>query len=279
MANAIEELYPDRLEELSGLLATHWEQAREPLQAARWSARAATWAGRHHPNDALLHWRRVHALLRDLDEPEEVRGLRLAACLWILQLGWRLGLDEAEVERVFEEARGLAEKSGDKSSTALVYLAHGITVGMGGDHERALELSVRTRALAAEAGNRSVELSTGPSYWLYLAGRLHEAHADAEQVLSRYDGDVTIGREVLGFSAYIWALMWLGTILMPELGRVEEGRRLRAQALDLAQEHEDLELLGWVHTNWVNSAVASGEPEDALDHARKGVEIAERLGS
>jgi class 3 adenylate cyclase/tetratricopeptide (TPR) repeat protein len=279
VAQAILKLYPDRLEELSGLLATHFEHAREPLEAARWSARAAAWAGRHHPTDAFRHWRRVHALLQDADEPKEASGLRLAACLWILQLGWRLGLDEAEIERVFEEARGLAEASADKSSMSVVFHAHAIAVGMAGDHERALELSLRCRALAAEAGNRSVELSGGPSYWLWLGGRLQEAFDETEALLPSYEGDVEIGKDVIGFSPYIWALMWLGTVVVPELGRVEEGRRLRTQALELADAHGDLELLGWIHSNWVNSAVASGEPEDALDHARKGVDIAERLGS
>jgi ATP/maltotriose-dependent transcriptional regulator MalT len=60
---------------------------------------------------------------------------------------------------------------------------------------------------------------------------------------------------------------------------VNEARQMRDRALGLAESHGDLELLGWIHTNWVNLAVATGEPEDALDHARKGVDIAERLGS
>ena len=279
VAKAITEVYPERLEELAGLLANHWEQARDPLEGARWSARAAAWAGKHHPADALRHWHRVKALLRDAEDSEEARGLRLAACLWILQLAWRLGVDEAEAEAVFEEARELAERSGDKSSMAMVLLAHAIAVGMTGDIERALELSQRSRQLAAEAGNRAVELSSSSSYWLYLAGRLREAGDELEEWLPRYEEDVAIGRDVLGFSPYIWALCWLGGTVLPEVGRVEEGRRMRDQALELAEAHEDLEVLGWIHTNWVNFSTALGEPEDALDHARKGVDIAERLGS
>ena len=34
----------DKLDERSALLAQHWEAAGEPLEAARWSARAAAWA-------------------------------------------------------------------------------------------------------------------------------------------------------------------------------------------------------------------------------------------
>ncbi len=137
VAGAIEELYPDRLDELAALLANHWEQAHDPLAAARWSARAAAWAGQLHPADALSHWHRVHAQLSGEEDSEEVRGLRFASCLWILQLGWRFGLEEREIEDVFEEARELAE---DDSSMSLVFLAHGIAVGMAGDIVRAAEL-------------------------------------------------------------------------------------------------------------------------------------------
>jgi class 3 adenylate cyclase len=45
VAEALEELYPDKLDERAALLAQHWEAAGDPLAAARWSARAAAWVG------------------------------------------------------------------------------------------------------------------------------------------------------------------------------------------------------------------------------------------
>ena len=106
-----------------------------------------------------------------------------------------------------------------------------------------------------------------------------EAAADLEHYIPLYEGDVTRSREILGFSPYIWCMMWLGVAVLPELGRLEEARRLRDQALELAVAHGDVEVEGWAHSNFPIVAWASGEPEDALDHARKGIEIGERLGS
>ena len=40
-----------------------------------------------------------------------------------------------------------------------------------------------------------------------------------------------------------------------------------------------MEILGWSHGNYSTVAFFSGDPELALDHTRKGVEIAERLGT
>ena len=49
IARALQELDPDRLDEHAALIAQHSEAAGEPLEAARWHARAAVWAGFSDP--------------------------------------------------------------------------------------------------------------------------------------------------------------------------------------------------------------------------------------
>ena len=53
------ELEPERHDELAALIAQHMEEGGETLEAARWSARAAYWAGHSRPQDALRLWREV----------------------------------------------------------------------------------------------------------------------------------------------------------------------------------------------------------------------------
>ena len=48
-ARAMIELEPDRLDELAALVAHHIEEGGETLEAARWHARAAHWAGHSRP--------------------------------------------------------------------------------------------------------------------------------------------------------------------------------------------------------------------------------------
>ena len=50
---------PERHDELAALIADHMEQGGETLEAARWSARAAYWAGHSRPRDALRLWHEV----------------------------------------------------------------------------------------------------------------------------------------------------------------------------------------------------------------------------
>jgi len=61
-------------------LAQHWEAAGETLEAARWHARAAAWAGSGDPTQALLHWRRARELADTLPESAETVARRSRSC-------------------------------------------------------------------------------------------------------------------------------------------------------------------------------------------------------
>jgi ATP/maltotriose-dependent transcriptional regulator MalT len=89
---------------------------------------------------------------------------------------------------------------------------------------------------------------------------------------------VEFGRQVLGFSTVIWGVLFRGFTLV-DLGRLEEADRDLHRGLQLAREHHDVESLGWAHGNFAWFAYYSGDPGDALAHAREAVSVAERLGS
>ena len=82
------ELEPERHDELAALIAHHMEEGGETLEAARWSARAAYWAGHSRPRDALRLWQKVSELAEELEEDEETAALAINSRL--LQLAVRL---------------------------------------------------------------------------------------------------------------------------------------------------------------------------------------------
>ncbi|MCK5481662.1 MAG: AAA family ATPase, partial [Gammaproteobacteria bacterium] len=55
-ALAIETIHPDRQDEFAGLVAYHWEKAKDPLKAARWHRRAARVAGFAEIQTTFFHW-------------------------------------------------------------------------------------------------------------------------------------------------------------------------------------------------------------------------------
>jgi len=269
---------PDRLDENAGLVSNHWEQAREPVQAAHWGARAAIWAGQSHPADALRHWRRVRTLLQDEHDDPEAAGLALGASLWILQFGWRQGLSDDEVETVWREGMALSERTGNTWAKTVLYGSHALSRGMVGAVSEALEYSLEGQRLARELQDLELEMSGGANYWLALLGETRATIESVTERIERMGEDYDLGRRVLGFSTLIWSTFFLGLVLT-ENGRIDEARTTVDRALRLARDHDDIESLAWAHTQYAMLDYFSGEVRDGLEHARAGAEIAERIGS
>src|SRR6187551_518545 len=130
VARAMIELNPDRHEELAALIANHLEEGEETLEAARWAARAAHWAGNSRPNDALRLCRSVTALVTGLDPSPETDALALTSRLLQLDYAWRLGMERDEVARLEAEAEQIATRIGDLRSLALLQMLRSARPGL-----------------------------------------------------------------------------------------------------------------------------------------------------
>ena len=219
VADALEEVYADRLDELAALVANHREQAGDVLAAARWSARAAAWAGQHHPADALRHWRHVRSLV---SEPEAA-ALGATACAWILQLGWRLGVSEDEVEEVHAQGTSLAESIGASAMHAAIHSSAGTARGMAGGVEQALRHFQEALSVAEGAEELELQIASGAAYWRSVTGELQEALRENDDLIARAGDRFELGRELVGFSMPIFCMFFRGGLLA-DLGRLEEGR-------------------------------------------------------
>ncbi|MGN6587281.1 MAG: ATP-binding protein, partial [Solirubrobacterales bacterium] len=120
-ARALIELNPpDRYDELSALIADHLRQGGEPLEAARWSARAAYWAGHSRPHDARRLWHQVMELVDGLEENGETAAMAVHSRLLQLQYAWRIGMSREEEEQLAAEAEEIATRQNDLHSLALL---------------------------------------------------------------------------------------------------------------------------------------------------------------
>jgi class 3 adenylate cyclase/tetratricopeptide (TPR) repeat protein len=279
VARAIAAQYPERLDERAALLAGHWEAAGESLQAARWHARAAAWAGSGDPTQALGHWRKVRELADTLGESAETTALGLTARISLLNYGWRLGISREEAETVFTEAERMAAKAGDIRSRAILLYVYGTVRGTGdGNVREYARLGRQAFALAEESGDPALCIAVAnSSYALYCIGEHREAVANFDRVIELACGDPTVGAGIIVGCPYAWCHVFKGGVLV-ELGKLEEARRLIEQGRKIASEQGDIETVGWSH-NWsVWLAYFQGEPEGTLGHARQALEIAERIG-
>jgi len=281
VARIIAELYPDRLDEQAALIAHHWEEAGEALEAARWHGRAAQWAGMTHLAEALRHWRKVRELLERIPESAETMGLGLAARIQILNVEWRLGGSEEETAGTFAEGKALAERIGDPRLLARLLAAYGPVIGLRGDVQGRLNYGTEAVRVADQSDDAGLKAAcrTGMFTGLWYGGRLRESLQANEQGLALTSEDPRLGAGVLGYSPYIFFVGIRGFPLA-EMGRFAEAAASLERAAQLARQHGEAEILGWVHAIYVALAWLSGQgPQAALGHARHAVEIAEKIGS
>jgi adenylate cyclase len=282
VASAIAETARDRLDEQAAAVAHHFEEAGKALEAARWHQRAARWIGFSDAFGAVQHWRRVHELAGSLARSSETRGLVIEACTRTLIVGWRAGLAQEEVEKVFRTGMESAREAGDAGAQARLLdgyaMAKSSTVS--GDYDEFAGLISQAIALAEQTDDRGLQLALHQRLcWTQtMAGNYHEALPSTEQAIERSGGDVKLGFDVIGWSPYLLLLCLRGAILTG-LGRLNEAARALALALDRSREENDRESSVYAVIFLAELAARRGDPEAQLRHAREMVELTDRPGS
>jgi class 3 adenylate cyclase/tetratricopeptide (TPR) repeat protein len=278
VARSLSAHYPEHLDERAALLAQHWEAAGETLEAARWHARAAAWAGSNDPAQSLDHWRKVRELADAQPESEETTALGLRARISSLNYGWRLGISHEETETLFNQAEQIASQAGDVRSRAILLASYAIVKGLSdGDLREYVRLARQAMALAEESGDPALYVGLATPFALFLVGEYREGVAICDRAIELADGDPTLGAGILYGCPYAFYCAFKG-FLLAELGELEEGRRLIERGRKIAREQGDVEVVGWSHMYSAWMAYFAGEPEAALGHAQQALEIAERIG-
>jgi class 3 adenylate cyclase/tetratricopeptide (TPR) repeat protein len=278
-ARAMIELDPDRLDELSSLVAHHLEAGGEALEAARWSARAAFWAGHTRPQDALQLWQRVTALTDALEETEETAALAVSSRMLQLEYAWRLGMDREEADALAAEATEIAQRMGDRHSLALLKL---LTTARPGAAEHSAEWIAAAREaidLADETHDPALRIAvrSAGAYAYMCAGDLDGLERTADELLDLTEGDPALGAGIIVDCPIAWGLM-AKAVALRERDRPDEAEELLDEALRLTAEHADPETEGWALGSKCLLLADRGETEAALAMARRNCELTERLG-
>jgi predicted ATPase len=155
VARVIAELEAAKLDEQAALLAYHWEQAGDALEAAGWHRRAAEWAGMNHPDEALRHWQSVRRLLGSVAETPAVLVQRAIACAQAMSIVMRAGGSPEELEALSREGTALAARTEEPHAVALVLHACGFLKAMRGQPDALDAIRGAVRAADANRGRWS----------------------------------------------------------------------------------------------------------------------------
>ena len=278
-ARALIELNPERHDEQAALIAQHFEQGGAMLEAARWNARAAHWAGYSHPRDALRLWGKVTELTTELPESEETAALGVFSRLLQLDYSWRLGMEKERVDELIREAREIATRTGDLRSLTMLELLEAGRPGLDRHTTEWIAAVRETIALADESGDDALRMAmrTAGSYAFLCGGDYKPCEQLLDEALDIAGDDRGLGNGLVIGCPYAWAIMAKG-LIQRDRGEFDAAEEDFATALRIAGEHGDTETEGWTRGNHATMLAYRGDLDQALGLAERNYELIERLG-
>jgi class 3 adenylate cyclase/tetratricopeptide (TPR) repeat protein len=290
VAEALERLFPDRIEEQVGLLAHHWERAGVNDKAVSYLIQAGDYGRKSYAcTEAIAHYDMALELAESTSLPDTIlaaiherRGQTFASIdnlsaarhdlYWVLEWARRRGDRVKEAETLLElisplltgheldqahacaqEAHAIAAALGDNRLIARSTGALGAALCVRGDLERA-----RDYLQTALAAVQAFEVRDWPTEILqyYLLERYWRG--DFGEVLDRVDEFLAVA-EATRTPALTYGIHLFGALAWCSLGEYQTALELLAQGHEFAQEAgitnapaELLNCMGWVHQEIYN---------------------------
>lgn len=280
VAQAMELYYGEQLDEYAGLIAYHYEAAGQHLPAAKHMARAALWTASTSSARGIQAWRKVRSLLEQCARSPEVDRLRAFAGGKIVYLGWREGLERAEVERLLDEAIGLASDVDARLVQLLLFARGRLIQSSGGPADSYVESLERALALPGGTSDRgrTATLKLALSHAYTWAGRLDDALQASDEALAWLHEIDHFDREFIGFSVEQWA--WgIRARVLNKLGRLAEAQRCLAELQLHVSAASDPVMRQLAHYSYLDHAWSANDVELARHHADRVAYIADEESS
>lgn len=280
VAQAIEKLFTDRMEERASLLAYHWEQAGDLLKAAQFNMRAAVWTGANDPSQALRNWKKVRELLADQPSSTQIDYLRMMACGQIVNFGWREGISSDDAAVYFEEAKQLATRLGDVRANSLIHAAYGRILANGGSADEYVQRIQDAKTIADNGSDHSVQVTLKAvlCHALRASGRMSDALSMNIEAANSAHAIVKSDRQMLGFDVEIWLTAMRGHTLVT-MGRGDEARPHLDRILQLDDGQVDATHYVIPSLAYVDQAWTEGNPRLAQEHADRACSLAAKSGN
>jgi class 3 adenylate cyclase len=282
-AAALTATSPDRLDELAALVATHYEAAGDHVDAARWQLRAGTRATRSDFPEARRRLRAAIGHAAVGPETEESMRVGVRARTLLLRFGARAGMDAAEADTLFAEARPAAERLGDAGLLCGLSVADGAARYWGGDAAGCLASWSEVRRQAdrgTDRGLRAFAWTLTSAAYAYT-GPLAEGLRSAETAVALCGGDLRTGTDHAGYSAHDAAHVGL-TLMSLHGGRLVAAGRLARQTVALYRERPAAEFHAWTLTLFALIADSMGDAAQAEVSGRaanEALRLAEEAGA
>jgi adenylate cyclase len=280
VAAAIASAEADRLDEHAGLLAHHWTEAGESMQAATWHVRAARWVRANDLAASRRHWALARELLVALPESAERTKLLLEVYPELLDTLDRLGAVRGEADAAYAEGIAVARQAGDRRQEGLIEAAYAYLASGQNDIDTMLEHGSGAAKIADAEGDRPVQLFARFSWGRALnwKGRLQEGVRVFGEGVEIGGDDDAAAIEVLGWRPYVECLSVCSTG-HAFLGQIDEALAIVDKLEVLLREHGRHSDLSSPAADRVWTCWITGDAERAVRFASESLREAERFGA
>ncbi|MBI1816961.1 MAG: AAA family ATPase [Deltaproteobacteria bacterium] len=278
VAQAIEATHADKLDEHAALLAHHCVEAGQPLAAAQWHARAATFLARSDVTESARHRQQAREALRTVADDPRAPALGADACFHVLGLAFRLGVPELEAHSVFREGLDWAARTDDPLWAGRLHQAMSVFESGNNRFDAGLRHSVEwERIVRALPDEERRACALWPTLMPLLGkGDLAALRINCQQQLAWTEGHPEWGLRDWGVSALADVL---NNLAWGELrdGTFEQARALIERSIDVARGL-DSEVEVWSLGVLGDLGFLAGDPDLARSTVERAVRISEPLG-
>jgi tetratricopeptide (TPR) repeat protein len=280
IGQAIEALYPERIEEFYEMLAYHYARSDNTDKALTCLKLSGDKAARNYSNwEAVGFYREVIRILDSLPESDARKQEKIEVYFSIWNPMIFLNYPEGSSE-VLQEAERLARELDDGKSLIKAYRRLANYHTMSGNNLLGIEYAEKCFDEAEKRGDadsmvRSVS-SVGIVY--FAAGDMSKV-ADMTLRALRIIDEQNREKDVFagGINLYSQLCGYCG-LAMGWLGRFKEGRDVLGKGLAIARETNDLFGMGFIEICYFPVCNYGGDTDGSVAHARKAIEYFEKSG-
>jgi tetratricopeptide (TPR) repeat protein len=277
IGEAVEELYPDRLEEFYEVLAHHYSRGQNSEKAYQYLKLSGNKAKRSDSNWEAFHfYKEAVNLLKKLPETEENK--RKGIEVRLLMEGPMISLAHPEDSlEILQEGERLATELGDEKSLAAFYNMIRGYYSVRGQPLQGMKYAENSFGAAIKI--QDIDLAVSIGFGLCVSYATMAEHLKIAEVAPQVLALLEETQREAEFFVRPWnvysALLVLYGIAAGWTRDFEEGKALCERGLHFALQIDDLYSAGWAEVMYGVLLVNHGDAKHAMEHAQNGVRLCE----
>jgi class 3 adenylate cyclase/tetratricopeptide (TPR) repeat protein len=277
IGNAMEELYPERLEEFYEMLAYHYSKSENLEKAYQYLKSAGEKASRNYSHmEALIFFKQAIDVLNRFHNTQDKKRKKLEVFRLMLNPMVRLSYPDDSFT-ILQEGESLAKEAGDKKSLALFYRILSFYHSMKGNSLLGIKYAEDSFREAEKI--QDIETMATTALILYTpytwTGEFIKVTETAPSVLNLLE---KLGKESESFDNQFNVYSYLCVIYgysMAQLGNFEEGKIFCETGLRYSTEISDLVALGFSELYYGFFYVAKGSGRLEIEHFQNSIKYFE----